>query len=87
MLVAIKDINSVTSEVQQGSSEMLKGSEGMTKEMQKLDGLTRVITDSMDEMTQGAIYITNAMQEVAEIAQKNKASIQGLVKEVGKFKV
>ncbi len=87
VLVAIKDINSVTSEVQQGSSEMLKGSEGMTKEMQKLDGLTRVITDSMDEMTQGAIYITNAMQEVAEIAQKNKASIQGLVKEVGKFKV
>ena len=86
VLTAIKDINMVTNEVQQGSSEMLKGSEGVAREMEKLDGLTRVITDSMNEMAAGATQISNAVQEVAEIANKNKMSIQGLVGEVGKFK-
>ena len=69
-----------------GSSEMLKGSEGVAREMEKLDGLTRVITDSMNEMSAGAIEITNAMHEVADITHKNKDSIESLVKEVNKFK-
>ena len=86
VLVAIKDINSVTNEVQQGSAEMLRGSEGVAKEMEKLDGLTRVITDSMNEMSAGAIQISNAVNEVADITNKNKMSIQGLVTEVGKIK-
>ena len=70
-----------------GSREMLKGSEGVAKEMEKLDGLTRVITDSMNEMAAGAVQISNAVQEVADISQKNKESIEGLVIEVGRFKV
>jgi len=87
VLTAIKDINHVTSEVQEGSVEMLKGSEGVAGEMQKLDGLTRVISDSMNEMAAGAVQINNAVQEVAEITNKNKMSIDSLVKEVGKFRV
>ena len=87
VLTAIKNINSVTNEVQQGSAEMLKGSEGVLVEMEKLDGLTRIITDSMNEMAAGAMQISNAVNEVADIAQKNKMSIQSLVSEVGKFKV
>ncbi|QTQ14837.1 methyl-accepting chemotaxis protein [Treponema parvum] len=87
MLAAIKDINTVTVEVKDGSEEMLKGGEGVAREMEKLDGLTRVITDSMNEMAAGAIQINNAVQEVNEITQKNKASIQNLAEEVKKFKV
>ena len=87
VLIAIKDINSVTNEVQQGSAEMLKGSEGVAIEMDKLDGLTRVITDSMNEMATGAMQINHAIHEVAEISQKNKMSIDSLVKEVEIFKV
>ena len=55
--------------------------------MRKLDNLTRVITDSMNEMAAGAVQINNAVQEVNEITQKNKQSIDCLVKEVEKFKV
>jgi len=87
VLSAIKDINQVTQEVSQGSAEMLRGSEGVAVEMQKLDGLTRVITDSMNEMAAGATQISNAVNEVADITQKNKMSIEGLVAEVGRFKV
>ena len=66
---------------------MLKGGEGVAKEMQKLDGLTRVITESMNEMASGAVQINNAVQEVSEITQKNKRSIENLAQEVSKFKV
>jgi len=87
VLKAIKDINQVTNEVQEGSFEMLKGSEGVVREMEKLDGLTRIISDSMNEMALGAREITNAVTEVADISQKNKMSIESLVREVGRFKV
>ena len=87
VLTAIKSINTVTVEVQAGSEEMLKGGEGVAKEMQKLDGLTRVITDSMNEMASGAMQINNAVQEVSEITQKNKGAIENLAEEVSKFKV
>ena len=87
VLTAIKSINTVTIEVQAGSEEMLKGGEGVAEEMQKLDGLTRVITDSMNEMASGAVQINNAVQEVSEITQRNKRSIENLAEEVGKFKV
>ena len=87
VLTAIKSINTVTVEVQAGSEEMLKGGEGVAEEMQKLDGLTRVITESMNEMASGAVQINNAVQEVSEITQKNKRSIENLASEVSKFKV
>ena len=66
---------------------MLKGSEGVAEEMRKLDNLTRVITDSMNEMASGAVQINNAVQEVNGITQQNKQSIENLVVEVSKFKV
>ncbi|MGF7109088.1 methyl-accepting chemotaxis protein [Treponema pedis] len=87
VLIAIKDINAVTSQVSDGSTEMLHGGENVAGEMQKLDGLTRIITDSMNEMAAGAIQISNAIQEVNEITQRNKNSIENLAKEVRKFKV
>ena len=74
-------------EVQAGSEEMLKGGESVAQEMRKLDDLTRIITDSMNEMAAGAVQINNAVQEVNQITQKNKHSIESLAQEVGKFKV
>ena len=87
VLGAIKTINAVTNEVQAGSGKMLRGGEGVAEEMRKLDDLTRIIADSMNEMASGAVQISNAVQDVNEITQKNKASIDNLAKEVKKFKV
>ena len=87
VLTAIKNINMVTTEVQASSEEMLKGGESVAEEMRKLDDLTRIITDGMNEMAAGASQINNAVQEVNEITQKNKRSIENLTEEVGKFKV
>ena len=87
VLTAIKSINTVTIEVQAGSEEMLKGGESITGEMHKLDELTRIITDSMNEMASGAVQISNAIQEVNEITQKNKRNIGNLTEAVAQFKV
>ena len=87
VLAAIKNINTVTMEVEAGSEEMLKGGDRVTQEVRKLDDLTRIITDSMNEMAAGAVEINNAVQEVNEITQKNKRNIENLTKEVGQFKV
>ena len=87
VLNAIKNINMVTTEVQAGAEEMLKGGESVADEMHKLDDLTRIITDSMNEMASGAVQINNAVQDVNTVTQKNKVSIQNLAEEVGKFKV
>jgi len=66
---------------------MLKGGEQVAGEMRKLDDLTRIITDSMNEMASGVMQINNAIQDVNSLTQKNKASIESLASEVGKFKV
>ena len=66
---------------------MLVGGKGVANEMRKLDQLTAVIKDSMNEMAAGVQQINRAVQEVNSLARKNKDSIEGLVEEVGKFKV
>ena len=87
VLSAIKNINAVTVEVQAGSEEMRKGGEGVAAEMRKLDDLTRIITDSMNEMASGAVQINNTIHEVNDLTQKTKRSIEDLTGEVRQFKV
>ena len=65
----------------------MKSGEKVTAEMRKLDDLTRTITESMNEMADGAVQINSAAQEVNEIAQKNTQSIDNLAGEVAQFKV
>ena len=87
VLIAIEDINTTTNTVKAGSSEMLSGSGEVAREMNKLDGLTQVIANSMDEMSAGAIQINNAVVEVNDLVQKNKESIGILVNKVKEFTV
>ena len=66
---------------------MLEGGNQIALEMHKLADITRETTDSMNEIASGAEQITNAIEEVNEITQKNKQSIENLANEVGKFKL
>jgi len=87
ILNSVDTINNVTREVEIGMSEMFSSSKVVSTEMEKLHNLTRMIKDSMEEMAAGASQINNATEEVREIAEKNRLSIQNLVREVGKFKL
>ena len=49
--------------------------------------LLRYYKSSLHEMSAGVQQINNAVQEVNDLARKNKDSIEGLASEVRKFKV
>jgi len=87
VLIAIRDINTITVDVSDRSAEMLKGGERVAEEMHKLEDITEIIKKGMNEMTSGAVQINNAVQEVNDITLQNKQSIDHLAGEVGKFKV
>ena len=87
VLSAIHDINNITLEVQSGSAEMLKAGEDAVKEMNRLEGLTQIINDSIQEMSAGTDQIQTSCSEVKGISQKNKMNIEALAEEVGKFKI
>ena len=87
ILEAVKDINTATEDVKDGSTAMLQGGERAAEDMHRLNSFTNIVTASMNEMADGAVQINNAVQEVHAIAQKNKQSIKNLAGEVAKFKV
>ena len=87
VLAAIKDINSVTIQVGAASEEMLSGSKNMADEMTNLDNLTKLITNSMNEVAAGVVQIDKAVQDVNGITQKNKQNIENLTGEINKFKI
>ena len=69
VLGAIKTINSVTTEVKAGWGEMLRGGEGVAEEMRKLDDLTRIIADSMNEMARLVMRCKMSMKSYKRIRQ------------------
>ncbi|PIE97754.1 MAG: methyl-accepting chemotaxis protein, partial [Treponema sp.] len=87
LLQLIEKVDGITSEVKEGSAEMLRGGEQVSDEVRKLDELTRIITNRMNEMATGAVQINASVQEVNDLTQQNKESIKNLLEEVNKFKV
>ena len=87
VLTAIKNINTVTRDVKNGSQEMLKEGSQVSSEMRNLDDLTKTITSSMSSMANEVAHINNAVQEVNTITQQNKQAVISLSTEVNKFKI
>ncbi len=87
VLSAIRDINTITQKVREGSEEMLEGSEAVVKEMAHLNQLTNDITISMNEMASGISQINNSVQNVNDMVQGNDTSIRRLSDGIKAFKV
>lgn len=87
VLSAIKDINTVTLEVKEGSDKMLEGSVAVAREMARLNELTSDITASMNEMAAGSAQVNRTVQDVNKLTLANKESIRNLSEEIQVFKV
>ena len=87
VLSAIKDINTVTLEVKEGSDKMLEGSVAVAREMAHLNELTSNITASMNEMAVGSAQVNRTVQDVNTLTLENKESIRRLFEEIRVFKV
>jgi methyl-accepting chemotaxis protein len=80
-------LNDITRQVKDGSTEMFEGSKEVIQESKSLEQVTQEITGGMNEMAVGAEQINIAVHRVNEISGKNKENIDFLVHEVSRFKV
>ena len=83
----MKNIKDAGGGIKDGSSEMTEGNAAVLDEMKKLDALTRVITASMGEITEGAEEIEATIEEVNEKAKENSQSIDNITEIMDKFTV
>ncbi|MCQ2585804.1 MAG: methyl-accepting chemotaxis protein [Treponema sp.] len=87
ILQAIKQINTITSEVKAGSNEMLASSEAVSSEMEKLSKMTDVVNQSMAHMSEKNRAISDASEKALRKVAQNQASIDTLTSSMDKFKV
>ena len=74
----INDVTGVTNEVKSGSGDMLADGEKVVSATKRLDDLTRILRENIENIASQTEMINEAAQESLEIAVKNKQSIDGL---------
>ncbi|GAB1483504.1 hypothetical protein MASR2M78_23200 [Treponema sp.] len=87
ILMAIAELTTITSEVKSGSDEMLIGSQEVIQESKNLEIITSEVSGGMSEIASGVQQITIAVNQINDLSNDNKESIQALNREVEKFKV
>jgi len=87
ILEGIGNINVITSHVKNSSQEMMEGAQEVIRESENLEKISHEIKSGMNEMTAGADEINMAVHHVNDISVQNRQNIDGLIKEVARFKV
>ncbi len=86
ILEAIRNINAVTVQVEEGSGAILRDSSSVFEEMKKLGELTNVIAGRMNEMASGALQIDAAAQNTSDVVQRNRNIVDALSSVVEQFR-
>ena len=87
ILSAVGELNDITTQVKDGSGEMLAGSQEVIQESVNLGRITEEVSGSMNEMAAGIEEIASAVNRVNDISRSNKEIIDSLNAEVSRFKV
>ena len=80
-------INDSTTEVKNGSAEMLIGGEQILKEMQNLTEVTRIISETMNQINDFSMHISDAVAVTTASTNSTKQSVTGLLTELDSFKL
>jgi len=83
----IKVVSQKEDQVRNAMEEQADGSNQVITESQNLERITQEIEGGMNEMATGADQINIAVNNINGMTQRNREAIDGLIKEVGKFKV
>ena len=87
VLEAMHAISDSTAEVKNGSAEMLVGGEQILKEMQNLSEVTRVISETMNQINDFSTHISDAVAITTASTNSTKQSVTGLLDELDTFKL
>ncbi len=87
VLEAMRAISDSTTEVKQGSAEMLIGGEQVLREMQQLQEITTTISSTMNQINDFSQHITDAVAITTASTNSTKQSLTGLLDELDTFKL
>ena len=87
VLEAMHAISDSTAEVKNGSAEMLVGGEQILKEMQNLSEVTRIISETMNQINDFSMHISDAVAVTTASTNSTKQSVTGLLTELDSFKL
>ena len=87
VLEAMRAISDSTTEVKNGSAEMLIGGEQILKEMQHLSEVTRIISETMNQINDFSTHISDAVAITTASTNSTKQSVSGLLNELDSFKL
>ena len=87
VLEAMRAISDSTVEVKNGSAEMLVGGEQILKEMQNISEVTRVISETMNQINDFSVHISDAVAVTTASTNSTKQSVTGLLTELDSFKL
>ena len=87
ILIALHEMNDSTTNVQSTSKDMASHIESVQTESANLGHIAHTVAGSMEEMTAGIIDITNAAQNVSDMAGTARDKIGQLDRLINKFKL
>ena len=87
ILIALHEMNESTTNVQSTSKDMASHIESVQTESANLGHIAHTVAGSMEEMTAGIIDITNAAQNVSDMAGMTRDKIEQLDRLINKFKL
>ena len=87
VLEAMRAIGDSTTEVKNGSAEMLIGGEQVLKEIQNLSEVTRIISETMNQINDFSTHISDAVAVTTASTNSTKQSVVGLLDELSAFKL
>jgi methyl-accepting chemotaxis protein len=86
VLAAMSSSNEITKNVRNNSSEIQSASHDIAAESRNLESITGEVTNSINEITLGIDNINTAVMRTSDIGRKNREDLDGLLKEISKFK-
>ena len=87
ILVALTQMNEISSQVQSGSSEMNDSNRAIFREMEKLMEHNRMMQDSISSVTGGISGVNNSINSVSDVADKTESAIARINTAVQDFKI
>ncbi|MCK9170685.1 MAG: methyl-accepting chemotaxis protein [Treponema sp.] len=83
---AVSQLNDITSEVKNGSDEMLAESLKVSEQSGTLGEINEKVSGRINEMASGILEINKAVSAINQLAVQNRDSISILKEKIGKFK-
>jgi methyl-accepting chemotaxis protein len=86
ILLALKEMNDISSEVRNGAGEMRAGNESILSAMNSLKSITNDIGEEMGKLAEKSGDLSGKTGSLSQIAEVTAEAVAGMERSIGKFK-